>query len=104
MKNITAKMLKERGACKGDVAAFKERWPKGCRDTRENCQIAFLELGMSKLWVCDHLLSDKACADYQEAVEGACEGCGHLGDGDCPEYCAWDKACINALYRALTGA
>ncbi len=69
---ITAKLLREKGACGPDIAKFKGRWPNGCQVTQKNCEIAFGgELDMSVGWAVERLLSTRACAKYTEICNGS---------------------------------
>lgn len=69
---ITAEMLEERGACAGDIKAFRKRCPSGCEVTRENCRIAFIGLDMNVEWAANELLSDKVLIEYRKARDRAC--------------------------------
>ena len=64
---ITAKMLREKGACFGDVNCFEERWPDGCDITPKNCKIAFGELGMDIDWAAEELLSVQVYIKFNKA-------------------------------------
>lgn len=62
MRKITAKLLKDQGACVKQLRAFKQRWPKGVIPTRE------LAINHAKRfdwdWAAYNLLSAPALAEY----------------------------------------
>ena len=71
---ITAKLLREKGACKSNVIDFEEQWPDGCEITPENCEIAFGKLDMSVDWAATHFLPTKAQIKYRKTTNPAwCE-------------------------------
>ena len=72
---ITAKLLREKGACKSNVIDFEARWPEGCDVTSENCETAFGELELDVDWAATRLLSREARAEYFKIKDVAWKEC-----------------------------
>ena len=64
---ITAKMLEKKGASCGQVAIFREEWPKGARVTKKNClRAAALDLDID--WAAVYFLPRVPWAEYNKAT------------------------------------
>ena len=70
MKRITAKMLRDAGACNDQVVLFEREWPNGARVTLTNCRRA-IELGLNLDWAACRFLPAPGRAVYEQAVAPA---------------------------------
>lgn len=69
---VTAKMLKKKGACKGQIKVFKEEWPDGVEVTLDNCLRAE-ELRLDIYWFASTFLTGKCLETYLKAKAPALE-------------------------------
>jgi len=75
---VTAEMLRDKNACKGQVLIFEKEWPNGTRITKSACLRA-VELKLDINWFAYWFLKDKSLEAYQKARE--------------PAWTKYEKAC-----------
>ena len=65
---VTAKWLRERGACKDQIEVFEREWPFGADVTAANIRHA-AKLGLNVGWfVCEYLEVESRCVYYAAAL------------------------------------
>ena len=94
---ITAKLLREAGACEGDIAVFEKQWPDGCNVTKKNSLKAFCELGLIVDWAADELLGAVCWSKYLQDTSATWDK--YMDEG----AAAWGEhveACAIAFWKA----
>ena len=92
MKRITAKMLRDAGACNDRVVLFEREWPNGARVTLTNCRRA-TELGLSLSWAAHRLLPAPASAAYRQAIAPAWAA---YEQAEAPAWAVYEQAVASA--------
>ena len=111
MKKITAKMLKDKGACAEQVTLFQKTWPNGVVPSLKALRLANKK-GLSLLWFAKHFLSVPANKAYNEAITPAWKAYNEAitpawkayNEATAPARKAYDEAIVQALWNELEKA
>lgn len=68
---VTAKLLREHGACTREVRAFRRHWPHGCKVLRKNLEIA-QKAGLDLCWFGAMCFSGRARGAFRRKYSKAC--------------------------------
>ena len=90
--NITAELLRSKGACRDQVALFEKHFPKGATVTVSRCKKVARIFDWD--WAAATLLSDTAAKAYSEACAPAAKA---YYEACAPARKAYNEACITAL-------
>jgi hypothetical protein len=105
MRRVTAKMLKDLGACKQEVEVFTREWPHGAAVTLANCRRAAV-LKLNLTWAAERLLSPSAYVTYKVDIVLAWAPYEAALASTWAAYntarAAYDAARADAFYRAAT--